>query len=432
MVRDWLKPGHSTPAMVAISSFARVRMGASRGTPAGLGVLALVGAIGLGMGGPLRAAPAETTSTAAQTAPAAAPATSESNAAGAPGIAGAPAEKAAGGHGGHGGAPEPIPPAELLPQEVHLKNLKQLTFGGENAEAYFSFDGKRLSFQSRRDGARCDSIYTMKIDGSDVQKVSSGEGTTTCSYYTPDGKSVVYASTHMAGPECPPKADMSQGYVWDIYAQFDIFKKDLKTGRITRLTDTPGYDAEATISPDGKRIVFTSVRDGDLDLYTMDLDGKNVKRVTNTPGYDGGAFFSHDSKKLVWRASRPEGEALSEYQALLKDAKVRPTKLEIVVGNADGSDARQLTSNGAANFAPFFLPDDSGVVFVSNVNDPKKRNFDVYSVKLDGSEVSQVTFSSVFDGFPMFSPDGKKLVFASNRGGKERGDTNVFIADWVP
>jgi len=348
---------------------------------------------------------------------------------GASGAAGA----SGGEHGGHGGgAPEPIPPAELLPQEVHLKNLQQLSFSGENAEAYFSFDGKRLSFQSKRDGAACDRIYSMNIDGSDVQQISSGQGVTTCSYYTPDGKSVIYASTHLAGPDCPPKADMSLGYVWDVYASFDIFKKDLATGTITRLTDAPGYDAEATISPDGKTIVFTSARDGDLELYAMDLDGKNQRRLTHTPGYDGGAFFSHDSKKLVWRASRPQGDALVEFQTLLKDAKVRPTQLEIYVGNADGSNAQQLTNNGAANFAPYFLPDDSGVVFVSNVNDPRKRNFDIYSVKLDGSAMTQLTFSPVFDGFPMFSRDGKKLVFASNRGGKVRGDTNVFIADWVP
>lgn len=348
------------------------------------------------------------------------------------GTSAAPA--AAGGeHGGHGGgAPEPIPPAELLHQEVHLKNLKQLSFAGENAEAYFSFDGKRLSFQSKRDGATCDRIYSMNIDGTDVQQISSGQGVTTCSYYTPDGKSVIYASTHLGGPDCPPKADMSLGYVWDIYASYDIFKKDLATGTITRLTDAPGYDAEATISPDGKTIVFTSARDGDLELYAMDLDGKNQRRLTHTPGYDGGAFFSHDSKKLVWRASRPQGEALVEFQTLLKDAKVRPTQLEIYVGNADGSNPQQLTHNGAANFAPFFLPDDSGVVFVSNVNDPRKRNFDIYAMKLDGSDQTQITFSPVFDGFPMFSPDGKKLVFASNRGGKVRGDTNVFIAEWVP
>ncbi|MFM7203143.1 MAG: hypothetical protein ACKO6N_20335 [Myxococcota bacterium] len=334
-------------------------------------------------------------------------------------------------HGSQGGAPETVAPAALLPEEVQLRNLRQLTFGGENAEAYFSFDGKRLAFQSSRGGAPCDRIYTMAIDGSDVQQVSSGEGVTTCSYYMPDGQSVLYASTHLGGPECPPKPDMRQGYIWALYDTYDVFVKNLKSGEVKRLTDTPGYDAEATISPDGKKIVFTSVRDGDIELYTMDINGQNLKRITHTPGYDGGAFFSHDSKKLVWRASRPQGAELEEYKTLLKDAKVRPSKLEIYVADADGSNVKQVTFNGAANFAPYFLPDDSGVLFVSNVGDPRGRDFDIYKVGLDGKPPTRITFNPSFDGFPMFSPDGKKLVFASNRGGKERGETNVFIADWV-
>lgn len=332
---------------------------------------------------------------------------------------------------GQGATSAETAPAALFPEEVHLRNLRQLTFGGENAEAYFSFDGKRLAFQSSRGGAPCDRIYTMAVDGSDVQQVSSGEGVTTCSYYFPDGKSVLYASTHLGGPECPPKPDMRQGYIWALYETYDIFVKHLASGKVTRLTDTPGYDAEATISPDGKTVVFTSVRDGDIELYTMDLEGKNVKRITHTPGYDGGAFFSHDSKKLVWRASRPQGAELEEFRALLKEGKVRPSKLEIFVADVDGSNVKQLTSNGAANFAPYFLPDDSGVLFVSNVGDPKGRDFDIYKVGLDGQGPTRVTFNPSFDGFPMFSPDGKTLVFASNRGGKERGETNVFLADWV-
>lgn len=323
-------------------------------------------------------------------------------------------------------------PAALLPEETHLANLRQLTFAGENAEAYFSFDGKRVSFQSKRDGAKCDRIYSMNIDGSDVQTVSSGMGATTCAYYLPDGKSILYGSTHLGGNDCPPPPDMSQGYIWALYDTYDIFKQDLATGSLTRLTDAPGYDAEATISPDGKTIIFTSVRDGDIELYTMDVDGKNVKRLTHTPGYDGGAFFSHDSKKIVWRASRPEGAELEEFQSLLKKGLVRPSKLEIYVSDADGKNVVQLTSNGKANFAPYFLPDDSGVLFVSNMDDPKGRNFDIYQVGLDGKGLKRITHNPSFDGFPMFSRDGKKLIFASNRGGKTRGDTNLFIADWVP
>ena len=319
-----------------------------------------------------------------------------------------------------------------LPEEKHLRNIRQLSFGGENAEAYFSADGKKLIFQSTRDGRACDQIYTMNIDGSDVRMVSTGKGRTTCSYFFQNGKRITYSSTHLASEECPPKPDFSKGYVWAIYPGYDLFSAALDGTDVKQITNTPGYDAEAVISPNGKKITFTSMRDGDLDVYTMDLDGKNVKRLTNELGYDGGPFWSYDSKWIVFRANHPKAEKeIADYKALLKENLIRPTTLDIWVMKADGSGKRQLTNNGKANFAPYFFPDGKRVVFASNMADPKGRDFDLYAINIDGTGLERITFNPTFDGFPMFSPDGKTLVFASNRNGKAQGDTNVFIADWV-
>lgn len=320
----------------------------------------------------------------------------------------------------------------LLPGEKHLRNLKQLTFAGENAEAYFSSDGKQLIFQSTRDGRGCDQIYTMNVDGSNVKMISNGDGRTTCSYFFPGNKRVLYSSTHLGAKECPPRPDFSQGYVWAVYPSFDIFTANADGSNLKQLTNTPGYDAETTITLDGKKLVFTSMRDGDLDIYTMDADGKNVRRLTNELGYDGGPFWSYDGKQIVYRAYHPETEKdKADYTNLLKQNLIRPTTLEIWVMNADGSNKRQVTHNGKANFGPYFFPDGKRIIFASNMDDPKGRNFDLYKIDLDGSGVERITFNDTFDGFPMFSPDGKKLVFASNRNSAKPGDTNIFIADWV-
>ncbi|HQZ95522.1 MAG TPA: hypothetical protein PLP21_04345 [Pyrinomonadaceae bacterium] len=318
--------------------------------------------------------------------------------------------------------------------ERRLKNIKQLTFGGENAEAYFSSDGKQLIFQSKRDGHACDRIYRMNIDGSNVKQVSNGEGRTTCSYFFKGGKRVLYASTHGGAKECPPNPDFTQGYVWAVYSDYDIYTSTPDGKDIKKLTNTPGYDAEATISPDGKKIIFTSERDGDLDLYSMDLDGKNVKRLTDAVGYDGGAFFSPDSKTIVYRRSTPKDAAETErYKSLLARHLIVPTTFEIWVMNVDGSNKRQVTNLGAGSFAPYFTPDGKKIIFCTNyfASDPRKRNFDLALINLDGTGIERVTYNETFDGFPMFSPDGKKLVFASNRNSAKEGDTNVFLADWV-
>jgi TolB protein len=318
-----------------------------------------------------------------------------------------------------------------LPQEKHLENIKQLTFGGENAEAYFSADGKQLIFQSTRDGRECDQIYTMNVDGGNVKLISTGAGRTTCSYFFPNGKTILYSSTHLGAKECPPRPDFSKGYVWAVYSTFDIFTARPDGSNLKQLTKTPGYDAETTMSRDGK-LVFTSMRDGDLDIYTMDGNGKHVRRLTNELGYDGGPFWSYDGKQIVYRAHHPQTEKeKSDYVGLLKQNLIRPTTLEIWVMNADGSQKRQVTHNGKANFAPYSFPDGKRIIFASNMDDPKGRNFDIYKINVDGTGLDRITYNDTFDGFPMFSPDGKKLVFASNRNAKTRGDTNVFIADWV-
>jgi Tol biopolymer transport system component len=318
------------------------------------------------------------------------------------------------------------------PKEKRLRNIRQLTFGGENAEAYFSADGKKLIFQSTREGVPCDQIFTMNIDGSGLKMVSNGKGRTTCAYILPKGDRIVYSSTHLASAECPPPPDRSRGYVWAIYPGYDIFSARPDGSDIKPLTKAAGYDAEATVAPNGKKIVFTSMRDGDLDIYTMDVDGRNVKRLTTELGYDGGPFWSYDSQWIVFRAHHPKTEKdVADYKALLKDNLIRPSSLDIWVMRADGSDKRQVTRNGKANFAPYFFPDGKRIIFSSNMDDPRGREFDLYMVNLDGSQLERVTYSGDFDGFPMFSPDGKRLVFASNRNSKTRGDTNVFIADWV-
>jgi len=318
--------------------------------------------------------------------------------------------------------------------ERHLSNIKQLTFSGENAEAYFSSDGRKLIFQSKRDTLACDQIYSMNIDGSNTQMVSNGEGRTTCSYFLKGGKKVIYASTHGGAKACPPNADMSQGYVWAVYPDYDLYTADSNGENIKQLTTTPGYDAEATVSPDGKRMVFTSERDGDLDLYSMDVNGKNIRRLTDAVGYDGGAFYSPDGRQIVYRRSTPATPAeVTRYKDLLARHLIVPTTFEIWVMNADGTNKRQVTSLAAGSFAPFFTPDGKRIIFCTNyfATDPRKRNFDLALISVDGTGLERVTFNETFDGFPMFSPDGKKLVFASNRNARTRGDTNVFIADWV-
>ena len=327
----------------------------------------------------------------------------------------------------------PVAQAGPPSKEPHLADPRQLTFGGENAEAYWANSGKELIMQARSGDQQCDRIYRMNVlDPKQLVPVSSGKGATTCSYFLPGDQDVIYASTHGAGDACPPRPGHEHGYTWALYSSYDIYRAKADGSGVVKLTDTPGYDAEGTVCRKDGSIVFTSVRNGDIDLYRMDADGKNVKQLTHEPGYDGGAFFSDDCTKLVWRASRPKGKDLEEYKSLLAQGLVRPTKLEIMVGNADGSDPVQLTYLDAASFAPYFFPDHKRILFSSNYGDPKGREFDIWGVNVDGTQLEKVTNTAGFDGFPMFSPDGKTLAFSSNRGSKpDSHDTNVFVAQWV-
>jgi TolB protein len=328
--------------------------------------------------------------------------------------------------GAQGPAPRTTPGVER-----HLRNIRQLTHGGENAEAYFSPDGTHIIFQSTRGDYPCDQMYTMAIDGSGVRRVSTGMGRTTCGYFYPGGKSILFASTHEGSPACPPRPSYAQGYVWPIYASYDIYRAEPDGSALAPLTRTPGYDAEATIAPDGL-IVFTSVRDGDMEIYSMKPDGSAVRRLTNRPGPDGGPFFSWDGRSIAFRGRLlAPGPELDDYRSLLKEGLWRPTQLELFVMDRDGGNLRQVTRLGGANFAPSWHPDGTRLIFASNVQDPKGRDFDIYLVHLDGSGLERVTFNNTFDGFPMFSPDGKHLVFASNRNAQKEGETNVFVADWV-
>jgi dipeptidyl aminopeptidase/acylaminoacyl peptidase len=341
-----------------------------------------------------------------------------------------------------------VKPADELiqPEEKHFAHLWQITKGGENAEGYWSFAGDRISLQRRFGEQKCDRIFVTDARGSDhtgiapLAPVSNGKGVTTCAYFLPGDREVLYASTQAAQSECPPPPDRADGYVWALHPEYDIYVHDLATGAERRLTDTFGYDAEGTVSPLGDRIVFTSDRSGDLELWTCKLDGSDLKQVTNELGYDGGAFFSHDGKRLVFRATHfvepgPNGEMIGtreQYVDLLKKHKIRPHRLDLYVCDADGSNRRQVTDLGGASWAPYFTPDDRRILFSSNHHDTNepKFEFDIFAVDVDGSHLERITTYKGFDSFPIFSPDGKWLVFASNRGGTEAGETNLFVAEW--
>jgi TolB protein len=317
--------------------------------------------------------------------------------------------------------------------EGHLQNVRQLTAGGENAEAYWAFDGSRLVYQARKPGMECDQIFVLDPMTAETSMVSTGEGRTTCSYFYPSGDEILYSSTHHHDASCPANPDFSMGYVWPVYETYDVFVANADGSNLRQLTDTNGYDAEATFSPVGDRIVFTSVRNGDLDLFSMNPDGSDVVQLTDRLGYDGGAFYSPDGSKIIWRAHYPEeGSAEArDYEALLAEGLLRPGELEIWVMDADGSNQRQVTDVGGANFAPYWHPDGNRILWSSNHHDPDGRDFEIYMINLDGTGMERITHSEGFDGFPVFSPDGRYLVFGSNRNNGGTSDTNVFIAEWV-
>lgn len=323
-------------------------------------------------------------------------------------------------------------------EEKFFKSLRQVTFGGDNAEAYWSPDGSQIIFQSNYTewGLECDQMFIMNADesfeDSKPKMVSTGKGRTTCGYFMPDGKHILYSSTHLEDENCPPVPERVPGrYVWPLYDGYEIFVADLEGNIVSQLTDTVGYNAEATVSPQGDKIVFTSTRTGDLELFTMDIDGSNVKQITHNMGYDGGAFFSPDGSKLVFRAHHlEEKEDIDHYKGLLKEGLIEPSKMEIFVCDADGSNMKQITNLGQANWAPFFHPSGEKIIFSSNFESERGFPFHIYMIDIDGSNLTKVTNSDTFDSFPMFSPDGKHLIFSSNRNNSGGKDTNIFIAEW--
>ncbi len=326
-------------------------------------------------------------------------------------------------------------------QEKHFTNIKQLTNGGDNAEAYFSFDNSMIVFQAKVPswGSECDQIYYFPFSDGDMKTkipklLSNGLGRTTCSYFMPGDTTVLYGSTRSGGDNCPPEPQRREDgkYVWPIYPDFDIYIADLNGNVVDTLISGPGYDAEATVSPNGDKIVFTSDRTGDLELYTCDIDGSNVNQITFELGYDGGAFFSPDGSMLIFRSSRPKtAEDIKEYKDLLADGLVKPTNMELYVCNVDGSDLRQITNLGKANWAPFFHPSGEKVIFSSNHASKRGFEFNLFMINLDGTGLEQITYDGIFDAFPMFSYDGKKLIFSSNRNNGGTKNTNLFVADWV-
>jgi len=312
-----------------------------------------------------------------------------------------------------------------------LSNVRQLTSGGQNAEAYWAPDGQRLIFQSTRGDSQCDQMYVMDADGSNQHLVSTGKGRTTCGYFLPDGKHILYASTHLAAPGCPPEVDRSKGYVWAVYPSYDIFVANDDGSDLKRLTSADGYDAEATVNWKTKKIIYTSMASGDLDLWTMNLDGSAKKQITKSYGYDGGAVVSRDGKKIAWRAGHPATpETKKAYADLLKDNLTSPFKMELFVADADGSHAKQITNFGCASFAPTFTPDGKQILFSSNKLDCDGRKFELFLINIDGTGLKQVTNLDTFTSFPEFSPDGKKLAFVTDWKAKARYEFNVFTADW--
>jgi len=322
--------------------------------------------------------------------------------------------------------------AQQRPEGPHLANLKKLTDGGQNAEAYWSPDGRRLIFQSTRPPFRCDQIFIMNADGSDQRLVSTGRGRTTCGYFLPDNRHIVYASTHEDSPECPPPPDRSKGYVWGVFPGYDIYLATDHGKIVKKLTRTPGYDAEATVNFRTGRIVYTSLASGDLELWTMNSDGSGKRQLTRREGYDGGAVFSRDGKKVVWRATAPDNpQAMQRYRELLKENLTEPMRMELFIADADGRNVRQLTHTGCAAFAPTFTPDGRRIVFSSNLHNCDGRRFELYMINTDGTGLQRITFFDGFVSFPEFSPDGRRLVFSSDWQARSRYEFNIWVADWL-
>ncbi|MCS6934564.1 MAG: hypothetical protein NZM35_05365 [Chitinophagales bacterium] len=334
----------------------------------------------------------------------------------------------------HTSAAQPL----TYPAERHLRNVRQLTYGGDNAEAYWSNDGQKLTYQrtDKKRGIPCDQIWMLDLSAGTEHtspvRISNGHGRTTCSYFLPGDTLILFASTHHSHDTCPAEPERVRGkYVWPLYPEYELYIADLKGNIVRRLTNNSYYDAEATVSPKGDKIIFTSTRTGDPELYIMNIDGSGVRQITNRTGYDGGAFFSPNGKKIVWRSTRFDSDSeVTEYKKLLEKGLVSPNKMELYMAKANGKKCRKITQLGGANWAPFFHPSGKKIIFSSN-HATQTIPFNLYMINTDGSGLEQITYDPIFDAFPMFSPDGKKLVWCSNRNNNGTRDTNIFVGDWV-
>ena len=337
-------------------------------------------------------------------------------------------------HSGMMPFPMEITPESLIfPGEKHFANMKQLTFEGEYAEAYFNSDGTKLIYQGHIGADNCDQIYIMDLETGESKMVSTGDGVTTCSYFKyPCDDKIVYASTHAATPDCLKKTTGGHSVAYRIHSEYDVFLANPDGSDLTPLTDSWGYDAECAFSPDGTSIVWTSLASGDLELWKMNSDGSHKIRLTDEIGYDGGPFFSSDNRKICYRAYHPtSSDEMAEYKDLIKKDMVKSYPLQLWVMNADGTGKMQVTDNGKTNFCPFFAPGDDRLIFATNYMSESPMDFNLWIVDLDGSNLERLSYSKTFDGFPMFSPDGKKLAFISGRNQKAPRDFNIFICDWV-
>jgi Tol biopolymer transport system component len=320
--------------------------------------------------------------------------------------------------------------AQLYYGEDHLTKVTQLTFTGENTQASFSPDNKNIIFQSTRNRLRCDAIFRMHSDGSDISQISSGKGIASSAVISPDNNSIIYSSTQKVDYQCPSKPEYSKAYSWLLYSSYDLFKDELTGGSDERIIKSSSYDGGAVYSPKGDKIIFSSGRTGDLELYIANSDGNNVKQLTNIDGYDGDAVFSRDGKYIVWRASRPKGNDLHDYRYQLSQGIIKEGKFEIFMMKLAGGKPIQLTNNGATNFSPSFDPNSNNIIFSSNMSQKDGRNYDIYTLNLKTRKLERITYYSGFDGYPVFSSDGKKLLFTSSRNFRYKAEKNIFIVNW--
>jgi Tol biopolymer transport system component len=334
-------------------------------------------------------------------------------------------------HPGAGSSTAPALSAEEVTrlESQHLKAIRQVTYGLARAgEGYFSPDGRSIIFQAvphfpasiyhrskpDEDGYQ---IFLAELNENAAAKlVSTGKGRCTCSFFHPNGKSILFASTHLSPSdeaERPkgPAYSRTARYRWEFPESMDIFAADLDGHGLVRLTDAPGYDAEGSYSPDGSQIVFTSFRDGDAEIYIMNADGTNARRITRAKGYDGGPFFSPDGKRIIYRSDRRNNDLL-----------------QIYINNPEGTAERALTSNEFVNWGPFWHPDCRHIVYATSKHG--HSNYEIYLMDVDTGREERITYHEGFDGLPVFNPDGKRLMWTSS-GRTDDRKSQLFIADFA-